>query len=70
MTIHTAALAGKVVHGACKKARVASTGGTVKSAITYTLIDNIENLTLVGAKSINGTGNEFNNNLICNATSN
>jgi Ca2+-binding RTX toxin-like protein len=34
---------------------------TVQSALTYTLGNNLENLTLVGASAINGTGNALNN---------
>jgi len=37
---------------------------TVTSGITYTLGDNIENLTLVSLSEINGTGNELDNVLI------
>ena len=33
----------------------------VQSSITYTLTDNVENLTLTGLEDINGTGNELNN---------
>jgi Ca2+-binding RTX toxin-like protein len=33
----------------------------VNSSITYTLTDNVENLTLTGSADISGTGNELNN---------
>ncbi|WP_039806953.1 calcium-binding protein, partial [Pelosinus sp. HCF1] len=34
---------------------------TVQSSITYTLGNNVENLTLTGNSNINGIGNELNN---------
>jgi len=43
---------------------------TVHSALTYTLGDNVENLTLTGALAINGTGNTLNNVLTGNSASN
>jgi len=43
---------------------------TVRSSITYTLGDNIENLTLTGTTAINGTGNGLNNVLTGNVASN
>jgi Ca2+-binding RTX toxin-like protein len=43
---------------------------TVQSSITYTLSDNLENLTLLGSASINGTGNTANNILTGNAGAN
>jgi Ca2+-binding RTX toxin-like protein len=42
----------------------------VNSAITYTLGSNLENLTLTGSGTINGTGNEFNNALTGNTGNN
>ena len=39
---------------------------TVQSRISYTLGNNVENLTLVGSADINGTGNSLNNFLIGN----
>lgn len=42
----------------------------VESAVTYTLPDNVENLTLLGAAAINGTGNALNNILAGNAANN
>ena len=43
---------------------------TVKSSVTYTLGDNLENLTLTGVAAINGTGNAGNNTLIGNSGNN
>ncbi len=40
---------------------------TVRSSITHTLGANIENLTLIGASVINGTGNALNNTLTGNS---
>ena len=42
----------------------------VYSAVTYTLGANIENLVLIGAVAINGTGNALNNTLTGNAAAN
>ncbi|MFI3156939.1 MAG: S8 family serine peptidase, partial [Methylococcaceae bacterium] len=42
----------------------------VQSSVTYTLADNVENLTLTGTSSINGTGNALDNVLIGNNTAN
>jgi trimeric autotransporter adhesin len=43
---------------------------TVQSFITYSLGANIENLTLVGTSTVNGTGNELDNKLTGNAADN
>jgi Ca2+-binding RTX toxin-like protein len=43
---------------------------TVRSAISYTLGSNLENLILTGTSAINGTGNSSNNNIIGNAGNN
>ncbi|MGB8598821.1 MAG: calcium-binding protein [Burkholderiales bacterium] len=43
---------------------------TVKSTITYTLGDNLDNLTLTGAAAINGTGNAMANILTGNSAAN
>jgi Ca2+-binding RTX toxin-like protein len=42
----------------------------VRSSISYTLGANVENLTLIGSASINGTGNELNNILDGNGGNN
>ncbi len=52
---------------------VESSGGgtdTVQSSVTHTLASNVENLTLVGTATINGTGNGLNNVLIGNNAAN
>ncbi len=43
---------------------------TVKSAVTYVLGANVENLTLTGAAAINATGNTLANTIIGNAAAN
>jgi VCBS repeat-containing protein len=42
----------------------------VKSSVTTTLTDNVENLTLTGSAAINGTGNELDNTLLGNSAAN
>jgi len=42
----------------------------VQSSITYTLTDNVENLTLTGSSAINGTGNELDNVIRGNSAAN
>ena len=43
---------------------------TVQSGISYTLGNNVENLTLTGTAAINGTGNELDNTIAGNAGNN
>lgn len=43
---------------------------TVLSSVTFTLPDQVENLTLTGVAAVNGTGNNQNNNLVGNAGAN
>ncbi|WP_242028642.1 esterase-like activity of phytase family protein, partial [Anabaena sp. FACHB-1250] len=47
-------------------------GGTelIQSFVTYTLSDNVENLTLTGTTAINGTGNSLNNTITGNTANN
>lgn len=43
---------------------------TVNSTVTYSLAANVENLILLGTASINGIGNELNNNITGNSANN
>ncbi|WP_447983402.1 calcium-binding protein [Nitrospira sp. Nam74] len=43
---------------------------TVQSAVSWVLVANLENLTLTGSATINGTGNELNNVLTGNSAAN
>jgi uncharacterized delta-60 repeat protein len=45
-------------------------GDSVRSWVNWTLGDNLENLTLLGTKSLNGTGNSLDNNLTGNGAAN
>ncbi len=49
---------------------LATENDTVQSSVTYTLRDNIENLTLTGTGTISGTGNTANNVLTGNSVAN
>ncbi len=42
----------------------------INSRVTYTLPDNVENLTLKGTAAIDGTGNDLNNKLVGNSVGN
>jgi Ca2+-binding RTX toxin-like protein len=42
----------------------------VNASISYTLTDNVENLTLTGSANLNGTGNDLNNSLTGNTGNN
>ncbi|OBC97297.1 putative Ig domain-containing protein [Acinetobacter baumannii] len=42
----------------------------VQSSVTYTLVNNVENLTLTGTTAINGTGNALNNLIVGNSAIN
>ena len=61
-----------VVNNSATRIIEAPNGGTdlVRSSVTYTLPENVENLTLTGAASINGTGNAGNNVITGNAGNN
>lgn len=43
---------------------------TIESSATYTLSDNVENLTLTGTAAINGTGNSLDNTILGNSADN
>ncbi|WP_188128349.1 S8 family serine peptidase, partial [Propionispora hippei] len=43
---------------------------TVQASVSFTLADNIENLTLTGTDAVNGTGNALNNVLMGNSAAN
>ncbi|MCG9481592.1 putative Ig domain-containing protein [Acinetobacter pittii] len=43
---------------------------TAQSSVTYTLVNNVENLTLTGTTAINGTGNALNNVIVGNSAIN
>jgi trimeric autotransporter adhesin len=42
----------------------------IESSVSYALPDNVENLTLTGSNSINGTGNALSNTIVGNAAAN
>jgi len=48
----------------------ADAGDSVRSWVDWTLGDNLENLTLLGTKSLNGTGNSLDNSLTGNGAAN
>jgi uncharacterized delta-60 repeat protein len=48
----------------------ADAGDSVRSWVDWTLGDNLENLNLLGTKSLNGTGNSLDNNLTGNGAAN
>ena len=50
----------------------AANAGTdlVRSSVSFTLSDNVENLTLTGTGAINGTGNSLNNTFLSNSAAN
>jgi Ca2+-binding RTX toxin-like protein len=48
----------------------ADAGDSVRSWVDWTLGNNLENLTLLGTKSLNGTGNSLNNSLTGNGAAN
>lgn len=57
--------------GADRVMEIAGEGiDTVKSSVSFTLANNLENLILTGAAQINATGNSANNSLIGNAADN
>ena len=49
-----------------------ATGGTdtIQTSITYTIGNNVENLTLIGSTTINGTGNDLGNSIVGNSGNN
>lgn len=61
-----------VVDSATDVVTEAANEGTdlVQSSVTYTLANNVENLTLTGTTAINGTGNALNNVLTGNSAAN